>query len=495
MADFDVAIIGGGINGCGIARDAAGRGLSVFLAEQSDLASGTSSYSSKLIHGGLRYLEHYAFRLVRESLHERERLLHNAPHLVSPLRFVVPHAEGTRPAWMVRTGLKLYDWLAGRSVLPKSASLDVMHDRAVAPLRNPGRAVFSYYDCFAEDARLVVTNAISARELNADIRTRTKVVSAKRAGRRWEIVLAAGATRETVTARTLVNAAGPWAGNVLSDVIVPSAPIAMRLVKGSHIVVPRIHDLEDAYLLQNDDGREVFVIPFANRTTLIGTTDIDVEGDPAAVSASPEEVRYLCRVVERFFEAAIDPSQVIWSFAGVRPLIDDGSGSAASASRDYRLEVDEAEGTLPLLSLIGGKLTAYRSMSETVVDRLGKWLPLRPAWTARALLPGGDLGERGMDGLLADLAVRYPFLAEDHRLRLARAYGSRAVRVLGDASSLEALGPAVAGNLHQREIDYLREQEWAMTADDILWRRSKIGLVASAEEVFRLDAAMNRRAA
>lgn len=492
MADFDVAIVGGGINGCGIARDAAGRGLSVLLVEQGDLASGTSSTSSKLIHGGLRYLEQFAFGLVRESLHERELLLKNAPHLVRPMRFVVPHVPRLRSAWTVRIGMKLYDFLSGRTALPKSRVLDLADDPAGVPLRAAGGIGFEYSDCVTDDARLVIANAVDARERGADIRPRTRLVSARRAGELWELVIASGGVRETLTARALVNATGPWAAHMLETIVKRPPDFKLRLVKGSHIVYPRLSAHDRAYLLQNDDGRVVFAIPFAEKYTLIGTTDVDFSGDPTHAAASAEEIRYLCRTAESFFRVAVEPSRVVWTFAGVRALIDDGTGKAAKASRDYRLEADGSYGEAPLLSLIGGKLTAYRAMSERVVDKLGYWLATAPRWTADAPLPGGNLGARGIEGLLADLAAAHPYLPDALLRRVALAYGSRALDMLGDSKNLEDLGARIVGDLHRRELDYLRAQEWAATADDILWRRTKLGLGASAQEIETLKAALAR---
>lgn len=483
MKEFDVAIVGGGINGCGIARDAAGRGLSVLLVEQGDLASGTSSYSSKLIHGGIRYLENYDFRLVRESLHERELLLKNAPHLVWPMRFVIPHSASMRPAWIMRIGIKLYDFLAGRSVLPRSRVLDLADDPAGAPLRKSGGVGFEYSDCVTDDARLVVANAIDARERGADIRTRTRLVSGRRAGQRWELVVAEGAKRETVSARALVNAAGPWAAHVLDTIVKASKQVKLRLVKGSHIVYPRLYSHDRAYVLQNDDGRIVFAIPFGEKYTLIGTTDVEVTGDPAHVAASAEEIQYLCRVAERYFRTPVEPSRVIWTFAGVRPLIDDGKGSASKVSREYEIVMDAAYGEAPLLSLVGGKLTAYRAMSEDVVNKLGDWFAMRAAWTASEPLPGGDLGGRGFDGLLSDLALQHAYLPASTMYRIAHAYGRRAMNMLGDAKSLEDLGERFVGDLFARELNYLREQEWAKTAEDVLFRRTKLGVGANASEI------------
>lgn len=491
MKEYDVAIIGGGINGCGIARDAAGRGLSVLLLEQNDLASGTSSASSKLIHGGIRYLENYDFRLVREALHERELLLKNAPHLCRPMRFVIPHVPSMRPAWIIRIGIKLYDILSGRSILPRSRVLDLADDPAGAPLRNAGGYGFEYSDGVTDDARLVIANAIDARERGAEIRTRTRVVSARRAGKHWELVLAEGAARETIHARALVNAAGPWAGHVLDAIVKSDSQVKMRLVKGSHIVYPRLYEHDRAYVLQNSDGRIVFAIPFGTKYTLIGTTDVEVTGDPGHVSASAEEIRYLCAIAGKFFRASVEPSRVVWTFAGVRPLIDDGKGSASKVSREYEIVGDGSYGEAPLLSLIGGKLTAFRAMSEDVVNRLAHWFAMRPAWTADEPLPGGDLGQGGFDGLLADLARDHAYLPAATTNRIAHAYGRRAVNMLGDAKRLEDLGERLVGDLYRRELDYLRAQEWAKTAEDVLWRRTKLGIAASESEVAAVRAALS----
>lgn len=488
MKEFDVAVIGGGINGCGIARDAAGRGLSVLLVEQNDLASGTSSASSKLIHGGIRYLENYDFRLVRESLRERELLLQNAPHLVKPMRFVLPHVPQMRPAWMVRIGMKLYDFLSGRTALPKSRMLDLADDPAGVPLRTTGGLGFEYSDCVTDDARLVIANAIDARERGADIRTRTRLISARRADRHWELVLSSRGERETVIALSLINAAGPWLGRVLDTVVKGSADVKLRLVKGSHIVYPRLHAHERAYVLQTGDGRVVFAIPFAENYTLIGTTDVEFTGDPTEVTASAEEISYLCRTAASFFRAPVEPSRVVWTFAGVRPLIDDGK-RASKVTREYKIAVDGKYGEAPLLSLIGGKLTAYRAMSEHIVDQLAYRLVIGPAWSANEPLPGGDLGERGYDGLLSDLARNHSYLSLATIRRIASAYGRRAFNMLGDAGSLDDLGPRLAGDLHRREFDYLRAEEWAKTPDDILWRRTKLGLSAGADEIENLKAA------
>lgn len=487
MTEFDVAIIGGGINGCGIARDAAGRGLSVLLVEQGDLASGTSSYSSKLIHGGIRYLENYDFRLVRESLRERERLLKNAPHLVRPMRFVIPHVASMRPAWMVKIGIRLYDFLSGGSVLPRSRVLDLAADPAGVPLRMSAGVGFEYSDCVTDDARLVIANAIDARERGADIRPRTRLVSARRIGKRWEVVIEEDAARKTLFARVLVNAAGPWAERVIGTLIEGVAPVKLRLVKGSHIVYPRLYSHDRAYVLQSDDRRIVFVIPFGEKYTLIGTTDVEISGDPGKAAASAEEIEYLCRLASQFFKAATEPSRVVWTFAGVRPLIDSG-GSASRATREYQIVADGGGENALLLSLIGGKLTAFRAMSEDVVNRLGQVLAMKPAWTANEPLPGGDLGERGMEGLLSDLALHHPYLPDATARRLARSYGRRAMNLLGDAKKMEDLGPRLVGDLHLRELRYLRDHEWAAAPEDVLFRRTKLGIGATQAEIEAVNA-------
>jgi len=488
MKEFDVAIIGGGINGCGIARDAAGRGLSVLLVEQGDLAAGTSSASSKLIHGGIRYLENYDFRLVRESLRERELLLENAPHLVRPMRFVIPHVASMRPAWMVKIGIRLYDFLAGRSVLPRSRVLDLAADPAGAPLRTNSGTGFEYSDCVTDDARLVIANAIDARERGADIRPRTRLVSARRTGKRWQLEIETSATRETLSARALVNAAGPWAANVIDTLIEGAQPVKLRLVKGSHIVYPRLYPDDRAYVLQNDDRRIVFVVPFGEKYTLIGTTDVEISGDPGRASASAEEIQYLCRLAGQFFRTEIEPSRVVWTFAGVRPLID-SEGSASRATREYQVVIDDGNDDAPMLSLIGGKLTAFRSMSEDVVNRLSRWFPLRSAWTANEPLPGGDLGARGVEGLLADIERQHSYLPDAMLRRIAAAYGSRAIDMLGDAKKLEDMGLRLAGDLHARELDYLRKYEWAATPEDVLFRRTKLGVGTSKAEIEAVKAA------
>jgi glycerol-3-phosphate dehydrogenase len=489
MSEFDLAVIGGGIGGVGVARDAAGRGLRVFLCEQGDLGSATSSSSTKLIHGGLRYLERYEFRLVRESLREREVLMATAPHLVRPMRFVLPHVEGMRPAWKMRIGLALYDWFGRTPGLPGSRTLDLSDDPAGAPLAPGFRLGFEYSDCITDDSRLVIANAIGAREKGAIIRPRTRCVSARRENGRWELILQAGGKRDVVHARALVNASGAAVARVQETILRQKPGTGVRLVKGSHIVVPRLHAHDRAYLLPNDDGRFVFAIPFAGDFTLVGTTDVDVASDSAEVSPSSEEILYLCRVVSRFFRADIKPSVVKWTFAGVRTLVDDGKRKASEVTRDYWLDTQGSYGEPPLVSIYGGKLTTYRSVAEKVIDRLKHWMNFGPAWTATEPLPGGDLGRGGLDELIAAIQAVHPYVAPALARRLARAYGTRVWTLLGSAARMEDLGHCVVGDMHARELDYLRHEEWAVTADDVLWRRTKLGLCASAAEVEALHAA------
>lgn len=489
MGNFDVAIIGGGINGCGVARDAAGRGLSVLLAEQGDLASATSSASTKLIHGGLRYLEHFHFRLVRESSRERELLLRLAPHIVRTVRFVMPHVRGTRPAWRLRVGFAVYDRIGG-GTLPRTRTLDLADDPAGVPLKSGFGLGFEYSDCVTDDARLVIANALGASEKGAVIRPRTRCVAARREDGLWHLVLQSGGKRETVTARALVNAAGPWVARVVETIVRRRARANVRLVKGSHIILPRLHAHDRAYVLQNDDGRLVFAIPFAEDFTLVGTTEVEVPETAIDSAASSDEILYLCRAASSFFRTPVRPSMVKRTFAGVRTLVDDGSREPSEVTRDYWVDVDGSYGDPPLVSIFGGKLTTYRALAEKVVGKLRHWLAIGPPWTHHESLPGGDLGAGGIDELSAGLRSVHPFLAEAHARRLARTYGTRAWTVLGDARRTEDLGPRIAADLHRGELDYLRRHEWAATAEDVLWRRSRLGLLASATEVEALHAAL-----
>jgi glycerol-3-phosphate dehydrogenase len=487
---FDLAVIGGGINGCGIARDAAGRGLSVLLLEQDDLASGTSSASTKLIHGGLRYLEHHAFRLVRESLAEREVLLRAAPHLIRPMRFVLPHHAGLRPRWLMRLGLFLYDHLGGREILPGTRSLDLRSDPAGAPLRPEFTRGFEYSDCQADDARLVLLNARDAAAHGADIRTRTRCTRASFQHGVWQLTLSTGAT---AASRALVNAGGPHVTRVLRDVVAQHAPRRVRLVKGSHIVVPRLWTYDRGYIFQNPDGRVCFALPYAQDFTLIGTTDEDFLGDPADAACSAAEETYLCDAVNRYLRTPIGPRQIVWRYAGVRPLLDEGTSKAQEATRDYLLDLQQPA----LLSVFGGKITTHRRLAEAALAKLRPLFPgMRGAWTSAAALPGGDFSWDRLDRLRAELAARYPFLAGRTCERLVCAYGTLAADLLGDARRSEDLGHVLCADLTEREADWMVRREWARTAEDVLWRRSKLGLRVGGAEAAALAAhlsAMPRR--
>ena len=490
---YDLLVVGGGINGVGIARDAAGRGLSVCLCEKDDLASHTSSWSSKLIHGGLRYLEQYEFRLVRESLREREVLLRSAPHLIQPLTFVLPHAPAMRPAWMIRLGLLLYDRLGKRELLPGSGSIDLASAPEGAPLKASFTRGFTYGDAFVDDSRLVVTNAIDAADRGAVILTRTPCTAARRLADRWEVVLEGPNGRSEVTARALVNATGPWVSSFIGKELGLPKPSRVRLVKGSHIVVSRLFEHDRAYILQNEDRRIVFAIPFMGRFTLIGTTDVDHEGEIDAPRITPEETAYLCEAVNRYFRCEIGPADVVWSYAGVRPLHDDASGNPSTVTRDYVLDLEAPGDGAPLLSVLGGKLTTYRRLAEQALAKLQPVLGFTAgAWTAAATLPGGDLPAGGLPELVRTLEREYPWLDGTMLKRLARAYGTRAEWILGDARSLLDLGREIAPRLFEAELDYLVRHEWARTAEDVLWRRSKLGLFLDMSAQGQLGAWMQR---
>lgn len=487
---YDIAIIGGGVNGCGIARDAAGRGLSVFLAEKDDLASGTSSASTKLIHGGLRYLEHYQFGLVRESLREREVLWAMAPHIVHPLRFVLPHAKGLRPAWLIRLGLFLYDHLGGRDRLGGSRFVDLTGDPAGGPLRSEFTRGFEYSDCRVDDARLVVLNACDAAARGASIHTRTEVTAAVRHADEWRIDVedTQSGQRARVRARALVNATGPWIGDVVADRIAAPSRARVRMVKGSHIVVPRMFDHDRAYIFQNPDKRIIFAIPFERDYTLIGTTDLDYSGAPEDARAEAEEIAYLCAAVGEYFSQPVSPQEVVWSYSGIRPLFDDGTPAAQEAPRKYVLELDAGTGQAAVLNVFGGKITTYRHLAQEVLGKLQPWLPaMRPPWTAGAALPGGDFPVDGGDALVAGLATRYPAISMTLIKRLAATYGTLTPKVLGRAETETDLGRCFGAGLYQREVEYLVRVEWARTVEDILWRRTKLGLSMSDQDAAGLS--------
>lgn len=495
---YDLAIIGGGINGVGIAADAAGRGLRVALVEKGDLGSGTSSASSKLIHGGLRYLEHLELRLVRESLQEREVLLAKAPHIVWPLRFVLPHVPGMRSRAALRAGLFLYDHLARRERVPASGRVELSHDPAGAPLRPDLRHAFSYWDCWVDDARLVVLNARAAAAKGAAILPRTELMSAAASGHLWRLVLRSPSGPQEIAARALVNAAGPWAGGVDARIADGEGggrrPARLRLVKGSHIVVRRPWSGEQAYLLQRPDGRVVFALPHEERFTLIGTTDVPFNGDPGEVTISPDEEHYLLAAANAFLAHPISAADIVWRYAGVRPLYDDASDTPSKVTRDYRLELTGSEPAGPaLLTVIGGKLTTYRRLAEAALERLAPCLPrCGPPWTRDVALPGGDIGPGGAGELLAQLVRLLPELDPSYLARLVRRYGSDARHVLAEARRPDDLGERIGALLSAREIAYLRDREWAVTPDDVLWRRTKVGLHLASTERARAAEAIER---
>ena len=504
----DLFIIGGGINGCGIARDAAGRGLSVVLAEQSDLAQATSSASTKLFHGGLRYLEFFEFRLVREALEERETLLVAMPHISWPMRFVLPWhpgmrfdsdtptsrllarlmpwMKGRRPAWLIRLGLFLYDTMGGRRILPATRTLDLADDPAGRPLKPEFRKAWEYSDCWVEDSRLVVLNARDAEARGARIMVRSRVVGATRAGDHWEVVTEGEGGRQTHRARALVNAAGPWVGDVIGEVMRINTPERVRLVRGSHIVTRKLYDHDRCYFFQGQDGRIIFAIPYEGDFTLIGTTDQDHAGTPSQAECTPEERDYLLAFASRFFARPVTGADVVWTYSGVRPLYDDGASSATQATRDYVLRLDAAGP--PLLNVFGGKITTYRRLAESALARLAPYFPAATgAWTARVPLPGGDFPHDGFEALVARLAAAYPFLAPGHARRLARAYGTEAFALLGAAGAMADLGRDFGATLTEAEVRWLVAREYARTAEDIVWRRTKLGLRMTAAEIAALD--------
>lgn len=491
---YDLVIIGGGINGCGIARDAAGRGLSVLLAEQGDLAGATSSASTKLFHGGLRYLEYFEIRLVREALVERETLLRAMPHIAWPMRFVLPYhpsmrfdgetpvsrllgrvmpwMRGRRPAWLIRLGLFLYDHLGGRRILPGTSRIDLRAAPEGAPLKPDFAMAYEYSDCWVQDSRLVVLNARDAAARGARILTRTRVESATVEGGQWTVTLSDG---QRVRARALVNAAGPWVGQVIHDILHGETRDSVRLVRGSHIVTRRLFDHDKAYFLQGQDGRIIFAIPYEQDFTLIGTTDADHASPDTRPECTEAERDYLCAFASRYFRQPVTPADVIWSYSGVRPLYDDGARSATAATRDYVLKVETGAGA-PVLNVFGGKITTFRRLAESALEKLSAHLPMAGRWTAGVALPGGDFPVDGVPALVADLLARHPFLTRDWALRLVRAYGTESAQVLGDAREAGDLGRDFGGTLTEAEVRWLMAREWACSAEDVLWRRTRLGL-------------------
>jgi glycerol-3-phosphate dehydrogenase len=485
----DLLVVGGGINGAGIARDAAGRGLRVVLCEQGDLANYTSSASSKLIHGGLRYLEQYEFRLVREALIEREVLLRAAPHIIWPLRFILPHSPEQRPLWMIRLGLYLYDHLGGRKKLPRASRVDLRRDPAGRPLKDRFRTGFAYPDCWVEDARLVVLSALDAHERGAEILTRTRCTGARRANGLWyaDLMPTLGGPVRLVRARALVNATGPWVARFLAEQTDAARPGRIRLVKGSHLIVPRLFDHDHAYVLQHRDGRVVFVLPYEGRFSLIGTTDLDYEDDPGEARITHAEIVYLCDAVSRYFRQTLTPDQVLWTFAGVRPLHDDARAKLSAVTRDYAFDLNQMAGEAPLLSIFGGKITTHRKLAEHALARLKPMLGfVGPPWTATAPLPGGDLPNGDFEAFVREVQIAVPWLPSALARRYARAYGSRVEELLSGARRLDDLGEHLGDGLYEAEVSHLVEHEWARTEEDILWRRSKLGLHISEKTAERL---------
>jgi len=509
---YDLAIIGGGVNGCGIARDAAGRGIRVFVCEMGDLAQGTSSASTKLFHGGLRYLEYFEFRLVREALIEREVLLRAMPHISWPMRFVLPYHKdmrfeggtptskvltavmpwmrGRRPAWLIRFGLFLYDHLGGRKILPGTTSIDLRQGPEGAPLNDKFKHAYEYSDCWVNDSRLVVLNARDAAARGAEIAVRTRCVSAEREGDHWKVVVAdtgTGAQRE-IRARALVNAGGPWVDQVIRQTVRLDTADRIRLVRGSHIVVRRLYDHDKCYFFQGTDGRIIFAIPYEQDFTLIGTTDKEHDTPDNPPDCTAEEREYLCAFASQYFKRPIRTDDIVWHYSGVRPLYDDGASSATAATRDYVLKVENGTGAAPLLNVFGGKITTYRRLSEAALAKLARFFPgMGGKWTAGAPLPGGDFPVDGVDKLQSALRVCYPFLDEAWAQRLVRLYGTEADAVLGNAKSAGELGESFGHNLTEAEVRWLMDREWARTAEDVLWRRTKLGLRLSVNEANHLD--------
>ncbi|MDQ2067036.1 glycerol-3-phosphate dehydrogenase [Xinfangfangia sp. CPCC 101601] len=512
----DLFIIGGGINGCGIARDAAGRGLSVSLAEQGDLAQATSSASTKLFHGGLRYLEYFEFRLVREALEERETLLVAMPHISWPMRFVLPmHKDmrfdsdtptsrllafampwmrGRRPSWLIRLGLFLYDTMGGRKILPATRSLDLVDDPAGRPLQAKFQRAYEYSDCWVEDARLVVLNARDAEARGAQIMTRTKVIRAERQGELWQITTQGPNGQQHHFAKVLINAGGPWVEDVIRNVAHINSAEGVRLVRGSHIVTRKLYDHDRCYFFQGSDGRIIFAIPYEQDFTLIGTTDMDHQAPPSEAHCTDTERDYLLGFASQYFAKPVTAADVVWSYSGVRPLYNDGAKSATAATRDYVLSLDQ--NGAPLLNVFGGKITTSRRLAESALEKIADFFPNLPGkWTARVPLPGGDFPHDGKAALEANLRAQFPFLTPYHAARLIRAYGTDAFSVLGPARSMADLGRDFGATLTEAEIDWLMTREWARTAEDVIWRRSKLGLRLSGADVQAIEVHMAERRA
>ena len=478
MSTYDLVVIGGGVNGAGIARDAAGRGLKVLLCEKDDLAQHTSSASTKLIHGGLRYLEHYDFMLVRHALQEREVLLQAAPHIIWPLRFILPHHKALRPRWLIRLGLFLYDNIGGRKLLPSSHGVDLTTHETGAALKKEFTKGFEYSDCWVQDARLVTLNVVDAAERGCDVRVRTECTDIIRGDGQWQVKLLSHLTgqTQTVDAKAIVNASGPWVDKTLDLDEEHDARYDVRLVKGSHVVVPKIFDHPYTYIFQNADNRILFAVPYETNFTLLGTTDVEIQAEPGTESIEASEIEYICSNASEYFETPISPDDVVWTYSGVRPLYDDASDNASKVTRDYKLDLDTRKGA-PILSVYGGKITTYRKLAEQAVDMLKPELGFTAKdWTAPVALPGGDIPNADFDKFLIHCASRFAWLDESLLLDYARNYGTRIDTLLGNVQSVAQLGHHFGGPLYQIEVEYLIDNEWARTAEDILWRRSKKGL-------------------
>lgn len=489
----DIFIIGGGINGTGIAADAAGRGLTVSLCEQGDLASGTSSCSTKLIHGGLRYLEQFKFSMVKNALREREILLKKAPHLISPLEFVLPYENHLRPAWMIRMGLFLYDHLASRQIIPRSGSIQFAHDQRGIPLHSQYVKGFSYYDCMTDDARLVIENALAAKENGAEIMTHTVCISANKQDRHWKIHLKNLLTHEDYYYKTkvLINAAGPWIQEINQRILHSHALFSTQLVKGSHIVIPKLYDGDYAYILQNPDKRIVFAIPYQNQFTLIGTTDVPVD-HMHHIAITEQEIAYLCKTINNYFKKSISPQDVVWSYSGVRCLQNAKTDNPTATTRDYKILFDTSK--LPLVTIIGGKITTFRMLAEECVNLLGPLFPgMGKPWTADQYLPGWNLPHHRFDIFYEQFRKKYPWLPDSLAYRYAKNYGTRAYQLLQHASTLEELGDHFGAGLYEQEVNYLIKHEWALSAQDILWRRTKLGLVMNKNDQEKLSNILHSR--
>lgn len=491
-AMLDVFVIGGGINGASVARDAVGRGYSVGLAEMNDLASGTSSAATKLVHGGLRYLEHYEFRLVHEALAEREVLWAAAPHIIKPLRFVLPHHKGLRPAMVLRAGLAMYDYMGGRKLLPPTKTLDLTRDVTGKPLKPGYRLGFEYSDCWVDDARFVVLNARDAADKGAAIHVRTKVTSARRENGGWRVDLDGEGGRQTLHAKLLVNAGGPWVDDVINGVMGRNGAHNVRLVQGSHIVVNKLYDHDRCYIFQNGDGRIIFAIPYENDFTLIGTTDRDYKGDPKDVAISPEETDYLLGAASEYFAKPVTREHIVWTYSGVRPLYDDGASAAQEATRDYVLKVEGETGEGAVVNVFGGKLTTSRRLAESVLEKIEGILGKKgAAWTKQSTLPGGDFPTLNFAAEARRLGLDYPDLPQGLTRRLMGLYGTKARLLLGERRTIADLGTHFGADLYAAEVDYLVAHEWARTAQDVLWRRTKLGLRVGTDDSARLDAYLN----